>query len=179
MTERADHRFCQNGTRGCVIVGLHECGRPPIQCSGDAGVKSAMPLSDSVVSAPLTDEELEEMTGTAETLQWGRDLIAGEWIKRLVAEVRRLRGVRDAIADGRPMEITAEVVSLAMAVDPEGFIGVRVRDLAALWRLHSDGWLIKGAGEIARNVWAGDPHRAPDEALDIEAILFKHRDGKA
>jgi hypothetical protein len=49
---------------------------------------------------PLTGVVLEEMASAAETLQWGGDLIASEWIKQLVAEILRLRRPPQ---DGQPI----------------------------------------------------------------------------
>lgn len=131
----------------------------------------------------LTDEEIASRRGcyTCGCRLWVEAGPCEGEIHR--AEVRRLRGTEEAINDGRLMELTAEVVRLAMAVDPEGFIGVRVRELAALWRLRSDEWLEKAAEALshlivlsggdgpggARGAWAS-------EALDL---LRKHRDGKA
>lgn len=83
MTEKPDHRI------------------------GALAVKSAMPLSDSVVSAPLTDEEIAHyvlLVGMA-LGEHGRpaDVEAG---RRLIAELTRLRSDAWLVAAARELSVT-------------------------------------------------------------------------
>lgn len=83
-------------------------------------------------------------------------------------------------------DLTDEVVRLAMAVDPNGFIGVRVKDLAELWTLRGEGWLDSAAKELAEEMVLSmgktgtryDGMRK-NIAVYLLAILRRHRDGTA
>lgn len=83
--------------------------------------------------------------------------------------------------DAEPMEITAEVVRLAMAIDPNGFIGVRVSDLAALWEAREEntrlreqlgkiGWIEAALKEIAQDTGIDCMGRDA-----MREIVYRHR----